>query len=52
MFMLQLIFISVDFCVLLLVMVMYVNEVETKGKQKVTATFNNTKKLGSFKLFH
>ena len=33
-------------------MVMYVNEVEMKRKQKVTATFNDQKKLGSFKLFH
>ena len=31
---------------------MLTNEVQMKGKQKVTATFNNQKKLGSLKLFH
>ena len=38
---------------LFLGMVMYVHEVETKGKQKLTVTtFNTKKKLGSFKMFH
>ena len=50
--MLQLISYFSYFCVLFLGMVMYLNEVETKRKQKVTATFNDQKKLGSFKLFH